>query len=251
MKFISTVLFLIGSSLSSFTQAQKPTEKLYELRIYHCLDGKLPNLVQRFENHTTKLFEKHGMENIGYWLPTTDNNHTLYYVLAYPSMEAREKSWQAFIQDSVWKEVAQKSEENGKIIERIESVYLNMAPNLSKKISPSNQGDDPVFELRTYTCLPGRLPALVTRFEKHTRALFEKHKMTNIAYFTTIEKDQTQPKLVYWVAHKSTENAQKSWDGFRQDPTWITARDASEETGKIVEKVESIYMKPTRFSPLN
>jgi hypothetical protein len=165
-------------------------------------------------------------------------------------MEAREKSWQAFIQDPVWKEVSQKSEENGKIIERIESVYLNMEPSLSKKINPSKQGNDPLFELRVYTCLPNRLPALVTRFKDHTRAMFKKHGMTNIAYFTTIEKDEIQPKLVYWVAHQTAENAKKSWDGFRVDNQWITARDASEKSGKIVEKVESIYMKPTPFSPL-
>jgi hypothetical protein len=251
MKFIFTLLILLSSSLSSLLQAQKPTDKFYELRIYHCLDGKLPTLLQRFENHTTKLFEKHGMENIGYWLPTKADNKTLYYVLAYPSQEAREKSWQAFIQDPVWKEVAQKSEENGKIIERIESIYLKMEPSLSKKISQANQGNDPVFELRSYTCLPDRLPALVSRFKKHTRALFEKHGMANIAYFTTVEKEAIQPKLLYWVAHESVESAQKSWDGFRQDPKWITARDASEKSGKIVEKVESIYMKPTRFSSLN
>lgn len=250
MKFLFTLFFLTFSTFCSVAEAQKPTKKYYELRIYHCLDGKLPDLLQRFENHTTQLFEKHGMENIGYWVPTNENNKTLYYVLAYPTKEAREKSWQAFIQDPVWKEVAQKSEENGKIIDRIESIYLTMTPDLSKKINAPKQNDDSLYELRIYTCLPNRLPALVTRFKDHTRALFEKQGMTNIAYFTTVEKDQAQAKLVYWVAHKSAESAKQSWDGFRQDTQWIAARDASEKSGKIVEKVESIYMKPTSFSHL-
>ena len=74
--------------------------------------------------------------------------------------------------------------------------------------------------------------------------------MENIMYFETIEKDGAQPTLLYFLAHKDADAAKKSWDGFRNDPNWIKARDASEESGKIVEKVESIMMKPTDYSPI-
>jgi hypothetical protein len=107
-----------------------------------------------------------------------------------------------------------------------------------------------LFELRTYTCLPGRLPNLTARFKDHTLKLFEKQGMQNLMYFNTVEEAGAQPKLVYLLAHKNQDEAKKSWDAFRADPTWIAARDASEKDGKIVEKVESVYMTPLSFSKI-
>jgi hypothetical protein len=245
MKLFLTNLFLIVClSLS----ATPPDTRYYELRIYYCFPGKLDALIERFQNHTTKIFEKHGMENIGYWLPVNNEKNALYYILAYPSKDARDKSWANFSADPQWKEVASKSEANGKIVESVTSVFMNPSDILSS-IQPGS-GDGRVFELRTYTCLPGRLPNLITRFKDHTVKLFEKHHMENIAYFTSVEKDGAQSKLVYLLAHKNEEEAAKSWAAFRSDPSWIAARDASEKDGKIVEKVESVYLKPLPFSKI-
>jgi len=107
-----------------------------------------------------------------------------------------------------------------------------------------------LFELRIYYCHPGKLNDLKARFANHTTRLFEKHGMTNIAYWTTVEKDSTQPKLIYILAHKSEEEGKKSFASFVADPAWITARDDSEKNGKIIEKLESVYMKPLPFSPI-
>jgi hypothetical protein len=104
----------------------------------------------------------------------------------------------------------------------------------------------PVYELRTYTTLPGRLPALHKRFAEHTMLLFEKHGMKNLQYFTPVDKDDT---LIYLLMHESRDAAKRSWDGFRSDPDWIAARDASERDGKIVMKVESVYLETTDYSP--
>jgi hypothetical protein len=228
--------------------AQQSDTRYFEMRIYYCYPGRLDALVERFQNHTTRIFEKHGMENLGYWLPTKNDRNALYYILAYPSKEARDKSWNAFMADPEWKEVAAKSEVSGKIIESITSVFMN-ASDLLPKINAASAGQQHVFELRTYTCLPGRLPNLITRFRDHTLKLFEKHQMENIVYFTSIEKE-SQSKLVYLLAHKSEEEAAKSWTAFRSDPVWIAARDASEKDGKIVEKVESVFLKPLSFSKM-
>jgi hypothetical protein len=228
--------------------AQQADTRYFEMRIYYCYPGRLDALVERFQNHTTRIFEKHGMENIGYWLPAKNDRNALYYILAYPSKEARDKSWADFSADPEWKEVATKSEVSGKIVESVTSVFMN-ASDLLPKINTASAGQQHVFELRTYTCLPGRLPNLITRFKDHTLKLFEKHHMENIVYFTSIEKE-SQSKLVYLLAHKSEEEAAKSWDAFRSDPVWIAARDASEKDGKIVEKVESVYLKPLSFSKL-
>lgn len=245
MKLLITSLLLF----TFLSMSAQPTDtRHFELRIYYCFPGRLDALIERFQSHTTKIFEKHGMENIGYWVPIKNDRNALYYILAYPSKEARDKSWADFSADPQWKQVAAKSEESGKIVESVTSVFMN-ASDIMPKIK-AGKGKNRVFELRTYTCLPERLPNLITRFKDHTVKLFEKHNMENIAYFTSVEKDNAQGKLVYLLAHKSEEEAAKSWAAFRSDPVWIAARDASEKDGKIVEKVESVFMKPLAFSKI-
>lgn len=106
-----------------------------------------------------------------------------------------------------------------------------------------------VFELRTYTTLEGRLPNLHARFKNHTMKLFEKHGMKNVMYWTPTDEKTANNTLIYVLWHASPEAAKKSWDGFRNDPDWHKARDESEKDGKIVAKVESVYMKATEYSP--
>ncbi len=227
----------------------KPDNKYYELRIYYCHPGRLDALIERFTNHTTRIFEKHGMENIGYWLPADNKENALYYILAFPSKEARDASWKAFSSDPEWQAVAKKSEESGKIVAKVTSVFMKTA-DFSPQITSSSSRDSRIFELRTYYCNPGKLPDLQTRFRDHTLKLFEKQGMENIGYWNTIEADSSQSKLVYILAHKSLEAATKSWEAFRSDPVWIKAKTESEKNGAIVEKVESLYMKALSFSKI-
>jgi hypothetical protein len=107
-----------------------------------------------------------------------------------------------------------------------------------------------VYELRTYHTLPGRLPALQARFRDHTVKLFEKHGMKNIGYWTPADGPTAENTLIYVLSYDSREAAKKAWDGFRNDPDWKKAQQASEADGKIVEKVESVYMTPTEYSQL-
>jgi hypothetical protein len=106
-----------------------------------------------------------------------------------------------------------------------------------------------IYELRTYTTFPGRLDALHKRFREHTMKLFEKHGMKNEMYWVPTDPKLKDNTLIYIVSHESEEAAKKSWDAFRNDPEWIEARDASEKDGKIVEKVTSVFMTPTDYSP--
>ena len=101
---------------------------VYELRIYHTYEGKLEDLLRRFRDHTTKLFEKHGIKNVAYWTPTDDplKGNTLVYILAHPSREAATTNWQAFRDDPEWQSVRDKSEANGKIVEKIDSTFMGM-----------------------------------------------------------------------------------------------------------------------------
>ncbi len=106
-----------------------------------------------------------------------------------------------------------------------------------------------VFEWRIYTVLPGRMPAMQARFKDHTNGLLVKHGMTLVGFWNP-QGAEAQTKLYYLVAHKSKETAQASWKAFVQDPDWIKARNDSEKDGKIVEKVESIWLDPTEYSAL-
>lgn len=107
-----------------------------------------------------------------------------------------------------------------------------------------------VFEIRTYYTLPGRLPNLLARFRNHTAKLFEKHGMTNVGYWVPADAPGSENTLIYILAYPSREAAKKSWDGFRSDPDWLKARTESEKDGKIVDRVESVYLNPVDFSAL-
>jgi hypothetical protein len=101
-------------------------EKVFELRTYIANDGKLDDLNTRFRDHTCKLFEKHGIENVGYWTPTDPEKakNTLIYLVAHKSMDAAKSSWKAFSADSEWQAVYKESHKNGVLVKKLESVYL-------------------------------------------------------------------------------------------------------------------------------
>jgi hypothetical protein len=106
--------------------AQNLDAQIYELRVYTTNPGLLKNLHERFNDHTNHLFVKHGMRLIGYWTPADEDNK-LIYILAFPSLEAREKSWQAFRDDPEWQKVSAASHEaaGGPIVDKIESTIMN------------------------------------------------------------------------------------------------------------------------------
>lgn len=107
-----------------------------------------------------------------------------------------------------------------------------------------------VYELRTYYTHPGKLDALNTRFRDHTLRLFEKHGMTNIGYWVPQDEPAHSNTLIYVVAHESREQAKKNWDAFGADPEWVKVRTASEANGKIVEKVDRVYMDAVDYSKI-
>jgi hypothetical protein len=106
------------------------------------------------------------------------------------------------------------------------------------------------FELRIYHTAPGKMAALQARFRDHTNQLFKKHGMTIVGFWTPANPDEADKKLIYILAYPSKEAREKSWAAFRDDPDWKAAKEASEKNGTLVERVESIPMNPTDFSPI-
>src|SRR5438105_14820857 len=110
-KLTFLALAALAASLSVFAAADADSSgPVYEMRVYYAAEGKLDALHARFRDHTTKLFEKHGITNIGYWTPVENSERKLIYFLAYPSREAREKSWKAFLADPDWRKAQKDSE---------------------------------------------------------------------------------------------------------------------------------------------
>lgn len=242
-------LFLLFLSFSLFSQTSQFVSKdslCYELRVYHTAPSKLNDLMKRFRDHTTKLFEKHGMTNVGYWTPLDNPDGKLYYILSYPNRAARDASWKAFGSDTTWQRVAKESEVNGKIVTKVESVFLK-----STDFSPNNFKNDinsGIWEFRIYHISTNNSDNLLARFRGFTVKRFERYGMTNKAYWTAT--DATGDKLYYFLTHASPAAAKTAFDKFRADPEWIEVRKASEVKGggSLTTKVESILMYPTDFS---
>ena len=119
-------------------------------------------------------------------------------------------------------------------------------------MSPQARAEDHgrVFELRTYTCYEGKLPDLLARFRNHTMRIFEKHGMTSIAYWVPQDTPTHENTLIYVIAHASREAAKKNWKEFVSDPEWQKVQKESEANGKLVTKVDSVFMDPTDYSPM-
>src|SRR5476651_752120 len=111
---VTMTLALIASQ-TAFPAGEK-AELVYEMRTYYSPEGRLDDLHARFRDHTVKLFEKHGMTNIGYWTPIDNKENKLVYLLAYPSRDAAKKSWAAFVADPAWKAVKKETEAKGPIV---------------------------------------------------------------------------------------------------------------------------------------
>ena len=115
--------------------------------------------------------------------------------------------------------------------------------------SPSISKDSRCFELRTYYPAPGKFEALHSRFRDHTNKLFVKHGMELIGYWVASDKEKGD-RLVYILGHKTRQAADKSWQDFQNDPDWKKARSESEANGKLVDKVERVFMAATDYSPI-
>jgi hypothetical protein len=253
MKSFLPFALVTAMTVLSIGHAVAADTRCYEMRIYYAASGKLDALNTRFRDHTCKLFEKHGMENIGYWLPITNTENKLVYLLAYPSREAREKAWKAFGADPEWQAAYKASEKDGKLVTKADSIFL-AATDFSPLIKPSAASEPRAFELRSYTASPGKLENLLARFRDHTLKLFEKHGMTSFGYWTpTEQKNGSGEKLIYLLAHKSTEGAAAAFKAFRADPDWIAAKKASEDKAggslTVPDGVKSEFLVPTDYSP--
>jgi hypothetical protein len=246
---------LLTSSYSSAVPgpAGSGSPALYELRIYTINPGRADALHARFRDHTLRLFRKHGIGSIGYWMPSDPADQRLHFLLRYPDRAARETSWKAFMADPDWKSAYAASEAAGPILAKPPENHFLECTDYSPAVRTGDVSHGGVWELRTYTTPPGRLANLDARFRDHTIGLFAKHGMGNQGYFhKTADQPGADSTLIYFLTHKSREAAKASFDAFGKDPKWKAAREASErEAGGSLTApngVKSVFLVPTDYS---
>ena len=129
LKILLSLAAAVAASIVIPPASAQEHGRVFELRTYTCFEGKLPDLLTRFRDHTMQIFEKHGMTSIAYWVPQDAplSQNTLIYVLAHPSREAAKKNWAAFVNDPEWQKVQKESEANGKLVSNVVSVFMDPA----------------------------------------------------------------------------------------------------------------------------
>ncbi len=252
---VAIVAMLLTAQVCSIaeTAVSSTDARVFEMRIYYSPEGKFSTLEGRFREHTTKLFAKHGIQNIGYWVPTENPERKLTYILAYPNRAARDKSWKAFMADPEWQAAAKETEKNGPIVSKVESFFMQLtdySPTPKAEIDKAGR----VFELRTYTAAKDKLGDLNKRFRDHTLGLFQKHGMKNIAYWNLMpDQQKASTDLVCIISHPSIEVSKTSFDSFHKDPAWVLAKQESEKIGgSLIAQggVKSEFLIATDYSPI-
>ena len=114
-------------SLASGSRSLSQSGQVFELRTYTANPGRLDALNTRFRDHTTRIFGKHGMKNVGYWVPQDSpmSDNTLIYIISHPSREAAANNWKAFGADPEWRKVAEESQRDGRIVSNVDSVFMD------------------------------------------------------------------------------------------------------------------------------
>ena len=225
---------------------------IHELRLYRTNPGRLPALLARFQDHALPLWEKHGVRQAGFFTTLVGaSSNDLTYMLEWQSLAEREQRWEAFMADPAWARVRIESQRGGVINANVSNSFL--VPTAFSAVRPgqpaTNKGNDRamIYELRVYRTIPGRLPALLSRFQNHTLKLWEKHGIRQAGFWTTLVGESNND-LTYLLAWESLAEREQKWNAFATDPDWLKVRAETEADGPINQTVMNAFLSPTAFS---
>jgi hypothetical protein len=226
---------------------------LYELRIYHASEGRFQHLIKRFREHTDRIFRKHGLHALGYWIPTdgsAKSKRRFVYLLKHPTRYQAYRNWTSFLNDKEWEKVTDKPEFQRLLSQKPTSIFLTLN-DYSVLADEEQEQAGGVFELRTYLAKDGKLGSLNDRFRSHTTGLFDKHGIRNVGYWTPFDQPERSNTLIYLVGHANRGQADLNWQAFGRDPAWKRiARESREEGELLARPPERLYLKALEFSPL-
>ena len=215
---------------------------IYEKRVYKAVPGKLPAINARFANHTCAFFKEFDIGMVGFWNDETGASNQMTYITSFDSMADREEKWTAFGAHKPWNEVRAETEVDGPLVAQVINSFMTLTD-----YSPQPSFKTSLQELRIYEAMPGKMPDLNNRFKNHTMALFEKHGIENVAYWTDVVG--TSNRLTYMLGYPDLAEREKGWSGFQSDPAWQTARSASEENGALVRVSKHSMLRLADYSP--
>lgn len=226
---------------------------VYELRIYHAAEDRFDHLQERFREHTDRIFRRHGLDPLGYWIPVegpAKKRRRLVYLLKHPSRYQAYRNWIHFNNDREWQKLLEQPRYRGLLSESPTSIFLTET-DYSSSIAQSIDQPGGIYELRTYVCNPDKLPLLNQRFREHTTRLFNGHGMRNIGYWNCFDTPDSTNTLIYLIHHASREQADQNWSNFATDPEWQKVARQSQIDGKfLAQPPERVYLRSLDFSPL-
>lgn len=258
--------------------AHAEDKRVFELRIYSINPGRQEHVNKIIAGTGKKYMSKYHIDLLGAWVPVDASDERVITLVAHADKASADKNWAALQADEGWKAALAAVDTGEKAVANITRIFMN-ATDYSALVAPANVGNR-IFELRTYITTPNNLGHLNSRFRDHTVKLFEKHGMTNIAYFNILAGEKTtcgevmkacavkgkdavdvKPEtpaadlaLVYFITHASPEAMKKNFSSFGGDAAWRTALTASEKKagGPLTAKngVKSLVLKPTDYSPM-
>lgn len=232
--------------------AARADERVYELRTYYAAAGKLDALHDRFRRYALPLLERHGVTNLGYWVPADNPDNKLVFLVSYPSRAARDQAWAGFAADPDWLRVKRASETDGRLVQRLDEQLL--APtDYSPDVTPAAGREPRVFELQTYTAKADEAAALHDHFRSGGQQALEARGVTNVGYWTVVP---TRPggdvTLVALVAHPTAAAREKSLAVARADSLTVTRSMTVNKASApaSVEPAQTLVLKPTDYSPI-
>ena len=224
---------------------------VYELRIYKANQDRFEHLSTRFREYTDRIFAKHNMKALGYWVPTdgtTRQKRSIVYLLKHTSRYDAYANWTHFTNDREWQKVLDMPTFRGLLAEKPTSIFMTET-EYSDSFVTSNDKADSVFELRFYKCNEGKLDALNARFRDSVISLYEKHKLADVGYWTPFVPPENQNTLIYMLQHESREQAAANWKALLNDPKWKPVARAFQENGGLLKRPpERILLRPLDIS---
>ena len=216
---------------------------VYELRIYAAAEDRLGHLIKRFREHTDRLFRKHKMEPIGYWLPTdgtAKEKRRFVYILKHASRYAAYRNWNAFTHDPEWKRGVLEQPEFQRLLSgRPESIFLT--PN--KFLNESTRSNNPnIYELRIHTAAQGKLAALHRHHRDHGVNLHLKHGIHTLGNWFAYDRPESENTMYTLHRHSSRTQADLNWKALQSDPAQKKVR------GLLTGETQRLYLKPLEFS---
>ena len=226
---------------------------VHELRVYTANENRHGHLVKRFREHTDRIFKRHDMDPLGYWIPTDGTpkqKRKLVYILSHPSRYAAFRNWNRFTTDREWEQVVGRPEFKGLLAGKPLSVHMNTT-DVAIAAADAVQQPGGVFQLRTHTTRPGQLDALLARFREHDVPLLKRHGVRIIGAWTPFDRPDSEHTLITLLHHANRAQADANWRALHADPAWRAAAEDSASAGKLLAAPpQDLYLRALDLSPI-